>query len=185
MKDLLDKFKKSLETKEENLLKEVQKRSQKIKKKHREKNTQKKASKDIDYDYIILFALFVISLFIYKLLNKKKSIREEELSPEIRNDIKADLRSLPKVFSHFTEEVICHYRFYHKTINKIYYPELHAPPVMRVSNTFDDSQELSLQADILGEVFNQIQYEDKTDFSIKERNLFRDHFKKFIKRLKL
>lgn len=156
-----------------------------------QKPLKKKFKSNLSQDYaeyiknLFLIIAGFIFIYLFSKFSRKKSYRTEPIiNAEIANKIKLDFKKLPKRFKNFREEVLCHYRFFHNSMDEIFFatfPEEKAPPPLIIAEKIDQDEKLNRSAKIMAMFFNVAVYEDRTKFSIKQRNQFRESFKYFLR----
>lgn len=134
---------------------------------------------------VLFLAFIVIAYFMSKLFKSKKAIPAEQLDPELLKELKEDLNKLTERYSDFVDELKKCYKYFHDSIQKIYFEGHYAPPALTVPKIYEPDDQMKKASHYMGSLFNQHHFEDKTNYSTKEIKNFRKCFKFFLKFYKI
>ena len=135
---------------------------------------------------IIVFILFFIMIIIFLKLFKKERISKKDfkLSEDQKNTIKnLLLNAQKKRFEDFCEEVDYKYKIIHGLIESVFYEDHKAPPPLILSRNLEvlDTHFININMDQLAKLFNVVHFDRKTNFSKKDRRVFRNQYKRLLK----
>lgn len=135
---------------------------------------------------IIVFILFFIMIIIFLKLFKKERISKKDykLSEDQKNMIKnLLLNAQKKRFEDFCEEVDYKYKIIHGLIESVFYEDHKAPPPLILSRNLEvlDTHFININMDQLAKLFNVVHFDRKTNFSKKDRRVFRNQYKRLLK----
>ena len=93
------------------------------------------------------------------------------------------LNAQKKRFEDFCEEVDYKYKIIHGLIESVFYEDHKAPPPLVLSRNLEvlDTHFININMDQLAKLFNIVHFDRKTNFSKKDRRVFRNQYKRLLK----